>query len=756
MTFRSPTWALIMRLRRKRWFNNLMTFMLVALGPLLALATFMVLGPLDQGVSALSLRLVLLADLVYVLLLAGVVLFRVARMVSARRRQSAGSRLHLRLTGAFVMMALLPTICVAVFAVLTINIGLETWFSTRVQNVVSASREAAEAYETQTREGLGEDIIALAQYLDANRSAATIVDDGQLRRWLGQGQNQIQRGLREAFVIDGAGEIRARGERSYLFDYEKPSASAFAEADANGIVFISDFDINELHALVPLASFVDRYLYVSRDVDGKILNLLDETQETARFYQQQESERGRRLFDFALLYLGFAVLLILAATLAGLWFAERLARPVGRLAGAAQSVGRGDLDVQVPEEDTGDEISMLGTYFNRMTEQLKVQRDTLLENTRQIERRQRLFDSVLTSVTSGVVGLDAVGRVTFVNRSAERLLAWDEAHSTDPIMVAVPEFGDIFDRLRNENRETVQEEIKVVREGRLENLLVRVSTRRRADESLEGYVIAFDDVTDLVSAQRMAAWGDVARRIAHEIKNPLTPIQLSAERIKRKFSRKLDEDDADKLEEMTGVIVRQTDGLRRIVDEFSKFARMPEPERRAEDIGDLMRGAVLLQDSGQPDVRFSSDIPKGVMPAEVDAGMIGQAFTNLLKNAGEATESYRAGNAPDGYVAQIKIDGRVTDGDAVFRIMDNGIGLPEDRARLFEPYVTTRSEGTGLGLPIVKKIIEEHGGTLALEDAPAFEDGAHRGAMATIRLPLTPAAIQSDNEFEHGTMEKTA
>ncbi len=735
-----------MRLRRRRGVQNLGTLALVALGPALAFATFYVLGPLDSSASAATLQLVLLADLVYVLLLAALVLSRVARMVADRRAQSAGSRLHLRLTAAFVLMALLPTITVAVFAVLTINIGLETWFSTRVQNVVSASRAAAEAYEAQSRDGLVEDAQALGDFLNANRRATFVLDDGALRRLLGQGQAQIQRGLREAYVIDGTGEIRARGERSYLFDYERPSEAAFAAAEADGITVIPDWDNNEFRALVPLGAFVDRYLYVSRNVDGDILNLLDETQETARFYQQQETERGRRVFDFALLYLGFAVLLILAATWAGLWFAERLSRPVGRLTGAAQRVGSGDLDVQVPEEESDDEISMLGRYFNQMTRQLKGQRETLLENTRQIERRQRLFDSVLSSVTSGVVGLDADGRVTFVNRSAERLLGWQETHRTDPIMVAVPEFGAVFDKLRAQGREVVQQEIKVVREGRLEHLLVRVSTRRRQDRSLEGYVVAFDDVTDLVSAQRMAAWGDVARRIAHEIKNPLTPIQLSAERIRRKFGRKLDEDDADSLDDMTNVIVRQTDGLRRIVDEFSRFARMPEPERRPEDLGDLVRGAVLLQETGQPGVRFVTHLPKGRMPAELDASMIGQALTNLIKNAGEAIESLQEKGAPDGHAPQIRITGEILGNRAEIRICDNGIGLPEDRTRLFEPYVTTREKGTGLGLPIVKKIIEEHGGTLTLEDAPAFEDDAHRGAMARMTLPLSTTGAERELE----------
>ena len=743
---RISTLARTGRFMRRRSVSNAVTFGLVLLGPLLAVLTFFVLGPLDGTTGQqLSLRLVLLADLVYVLLLAALVLARVARMIAARRARSAGSRLHLRLTAAFAMMALLPTVTVAVFAVLTINIGLETWFSSRVQNVVGASLAAAEAYKEEQTEGLEQDARALAAFIDAGRRANFVMGDGELRQVLGQGQSQIQRGLREAYVIDGAGEIRARGERSYLFDFERPSQAAFTVAEEAGLALVEDWRNDEYRALVPLEAFVDRYLYVSRAVDGGLLMLLDETQETARFYQQQESERGRRLFDFALLYLGFAVLLILAATWAGLWFAERLSRPVGRLTGAAQRVGAGDLDVHVREEEGDDEISMLGRYFNQMTQQLKVQRETLLENTRQIERRQRLFDSVLSSVTSGVVGLDAEGRVTFVNRSAERLLGWDETRKAVHLSVAVPEFGALFERLHQDGRETGQEEVKVSRDGRLEHLLVRMSTRRRGDGSLEGYVVAFDDVTELVNTQRMAAWGDVARRIAHEIKNPLTPIKLSAERIQRKFAGRLDEAETEQIGNLTGRIVRQTEDLRRIVDEFSKFARMPEPERRPEDIADLLRGAVLLQEAGQPEVDFDCRIAPGRYDAELDATMIGQALTNLIKNAGEAIESLREKSSPEGYTPAIHVTAEVEGGWALIRIMDNGIGLPEDRARLFEPYVTTRDKGTGLGLPIVKKIIEEHGGTLTLEDAPAFEEGAHRGAMAEVRLPLAADAGRAED-----------
>jgi two-component system nitrogen regulation sensor histidine kinase NtrY len=725
------------RLRRLRGWGALG---LVLLGPVLAVLTYLVMGPLDRGSGSDMLRLVLLADMVYVLVVAGLVLQRVVRMVAARRSRSAGSRLHLRLTGVFALMALLPTISVAVFAMLSINMGLEAWFSERVGRVVDSSVAAAQAYEEEHRRDLVADAQVLARVIDATRRVTAFMGDGDIRQVLSSGQREIQRGLKEAFVIDGTGEIRARGERSYLFDYERPTPEQIVEARAEGVLVIRDWDNDEFRALLPLDAFPDRLLYVSRTVDGAILNLLDDTQETATFYKQRESERGRVLFEFGLVYFGFAVILILAAIWLGMWFAERLSRPVGRLTAAAQRVGEGDLETQVREEEGDDEIALLSRYFNQMTRQLKGQRDRLLANTRQIERRRRLFDSVLGSVSSGVVGLDAKGRVTFVNRAAERLLDWQEDQQSLALSMAVPEFGPLFDRLMQSPGGFVQEEIRVIRGRRQENLLVRMSTRHTEGGQREGFVVAFDDVTDLVSAQRMAAWGDVARRIAHEIKNPLTPISLSAERIKRKFARQLPEEEAAKLEELTDVVVRQTNDLRRIVDEFSKFARMPEPQTRTESLSKVLRDAVLLQEAGQPEVRFDLALDEGPLAARIDPAMIGQALTNLIKNAGEAIESLREKGAPEGHVPVIHIESGEEDGKAVIAISDNGIGLPEDRARLFEPYVTTRDKGTGLGLPIVKKIIEEHGGTLMLEDAEPFSPGAHAGARAVVRLPLISAS----------------
>ena len=725
----------------------------MVLGPILALATFASLGTLDRGPTDNALRFALLADLVYVLVIATLVLAQVGRIIVARRAKSAGSRLHLRLIGAFALLALIPAVTMAVFAGITVNIGLEGWFSDRVSRVVGSSLAAAEAYETEQREDLQEDATALANVLNSSRRAIVFMNDAELRQVLAQTQPQIQRGLREAYVIDGTGEIRARGERSYLFNFERPMPEQIEDASQNGLLVIQDWDNNEFRALVRLDAFVDRFLYVSRNVDGKILSLLDETQETIRFYQQLETDRGRVVLEFGLLYVGFAVILILAAIWLGLWFAERLSRPVGRLTLAAQQVGAGDLDVHVIEGDSRDEIGMLGRYFNQMTRQLKAQRDALLDNTRQIESRRRLFDSVLSSVTSGVVGLDAEGRVTFANRSAQRLLDWSAEGQSVALAVAIPEFSPLFNEMKASGAETIQGEVKVSRQRRLENLLVRMATRRREDGGLEGYVVAFDDVTDLVSAQRMAAWGDVARRIAHEIKNPLTPIQLSAERIKRKFAPMVGED-RDRLESMTDVIVRQTGDLRRIVDEFSKFARMPEPDRHAEDLTKLVRDAVLLQQTGQPDVKVKAELPDGPITLELDATMISQALTNLIKNAGEAIETLQKKGPPDDLKPEIRVTLRSDGTDCEITIADNGIGLPEDRAKLFEPYVTTRDEGTGLGLPIVKKIIEEHGGTLTLTDAPVFEGQSHYGAMAVIRLSAGPLAVDTTPEAPEDLAKK--
>lgn len=738
--FRSKTWITLSRWRRSRRIKTAGSVALIVLGPLLAALTFLALGPFALSAGSDALRLVLLADMVYVLVVAAMVASRVAQMVSDRRRNSAGSKLHLRLTGVFGLVALVPTILVAVFAVLTVNIGLEGWFSQRVRDVVGSSLAAASAYETDQAAALRQDGRAFAASLNQARRATPLLADTQARDVINQILPQIQRGLSEVYLIDGAGVIRARGPQSYLFGYEMPQMDDLEKAQTGEIVIIQDWPQNELRALIYLNAFADRYLFVTRIVDGKILKLLDEAQENVRLYKQLEEDRGRVLFNFGLIYMGFAVILVLAAVWMGMWFAERLSRPVGRLAQAAERVGTGDLDVQVEEEAGDDEIATFGRVFNQMTRQLKGQRNDLQATNRETEERRRLFDSVLSSVTAGVIGLNEDGEIDFANPAALFLLDLPTDQHGTSLALAVTEFGPMLARLQGGGGSAVQEEVRLTRRGKLESLLVRMSKRRSRSGGLEGFVVAFDDVTELVSAQRMAAWGDVARRIAHEIKNPLTPIQLSAERIKRKFLPQVK--DGDDLIQLTDVIVRQTNDLRRIVDEFSRFARMPEPDRRTQDICALLRAAVLLQENGQPTVRFTKVIPSDPTLLDIDGTMIGQALTNLMKNAGEAIGEYKE-KTDINHLGQIKVALTFTPDRVQITISDNGAGLPEDRTRLFEPYMTTRAKGTGLGLPIVKKIIEEHGGTLLLIDAEPFAPHAHAGATALIQLPLPSARLDT-------------
>ena len=714
-------------------FQSAINISLILLGPLLAVATYLFLGPFNVAGQSVWLRFFLLLDLVYVLLIISIVLVRILYVLSQRRSRLAGSKLHFRLAGVFTTMSLLPTITVAVFATVSINLGLEAWFSERVQSVVGTSLSAARAYADEQENALVEDLRALAEDLQNFKKNKFFIEDDELRNELASRQLELQRGLKEAFILNGLGNIELRGERSYLFDFEKPDELQIKRS-VEDIVLINDFNNNELRALTYLNGFGDRYLYVTREVDGTLFNLLDETQKTAVLYQQMESDRTAYLLNFAVLYFALALLLIVSSVLFALWFAERLSKPIGRLAAAAKRVGAGELTTQVIEDEGDDEIAQLGRYFNQMTKQLKHQRDTLVDNTEQIEERRRLFDSVLSSVTSGVIVLDPEGKVNFTNNSANILLNNNKNEETQNQLSDIfPELNSLFQNLKKSGSDNLQSEIKLVRSGRIENFLVRMAPMNE-DENLKGYVVAFDDITSLVSAQRSAAWGDVARRIAHEIKNPLTPIQLSAERIRKKFSPLLMEN-SDGLRDMVDVITRQTDDIRRIVDEFSKFARMPELRRKNENLSALVEATVSLQQAGQPNVLINLSQPKLPIVTSIDATLINQALTNILKNAGESIESRMQNPSNSNHDGVIEVSLKNKSDSVVLNITDNGVGLPQDRSRLFEPYVTTREKGTGLGLAIVKKIIEEHGGILKLEDSAPFENTGLIGALISIELP---------------------
>ena len=730
--------------RNRRKFLIISAWSLILLGPILTgLTVYILQGEFGSNLSNV-LRFILLIDGIYLLVVIAIVGYSVMRMFAARRAKSAGSRLHMRLSRVFAIVALIPTVLVAVFAVVTLSIGVEGWFSKNVQNVVSSSLSAAKAYKNEQSNDLKVDLKFMAIRLNEYKDTNSFVSDSDLRLQLISYQNLIQRGLKEAYIIDENANLRSRGELSYLFGYEEPNQEAMDSAKTGDLFIIEDWPNNEFRGLIKLESFADKYLYISRVVDGNILNLLDKTMESAITYNTMEAQREKILWSYGLLYFGFATFVILSSILLGMLFAERLSRPVGRLAGAAQRLGAGDFDVQVIEEKGDDEIAMLSRVFNHMTKQVKRQRDDLITANDYTERRRRLFDSVLSGVTAGVIGLSSDGNVGFINLAAEKLLNLNaENHEGKSIKLAVPEFVDLFLLIQKNENKTQQQEIKLTRAGATEILLVRVSARISEDLLVEGYVITFDDVTDLVSAQRLAAWGDVARRIAHEIKNPLTPIQLSAERLKRKYSPMVGAEE-DNLSQYCDVIIRQTNDLRRIVDEFSKFARMPEPIKRSVNITKLLKDVILLFEISSAAIKTNLKNSHGDINVNVDETMINQAFTNLIKNAGEAIESKAKLNSTNKFDPEIRIFIKKNVNNLEIIIEDNGIGLPtQERSRLFEPYVTNRENGTGLGLSIVKKIIEEHNGSLELLDASPFSNNEDFGAKMRI---IFPKEIIIDNE----------
>ena len=722
--------------RNRRKFLTILAWSLILLGPILTGLTVSILqGEFGSKLSNI-LRLILLADGIYLLVVISIVGYAVMRMFAARRAKSAGSRLHMRLSRVFAIVALIPTVLVAVFAVVTLSIGVEGWFSKNVQNVVKSSLSAAEAYKNEQRDDLKIDLSFMSVRLNEYKKSNSFVSDSDLRVQLISIQKLIQRGLKEAYIIDRNANLRSRGELSYLFGYEEPSDEIMKSAELGDLIIIEDWPNNEFRSLIRLESFEDKYLYISRTVDGKILNLLDKTMESAITYNTMESQREKILWSYGLLYLGFATFVILSSILLGMLFAERLSRPVGRLAGAAQRLGAGDFDVKVIEEKGDDEIAMLSRVFNHMTKQVKRQRDDLITANEYTERRRRLFDSVLSGVTAGVIGLSSDGNIGFINLAAQKLLNLNsDNHEGTSIQIAVPEFIDLFRLIQKNDNKTQQQEIKLTRAGAIEILLVRISARISENELVEGYVITFDDVTNLVSAQRLAAWGDVARRIAHEIKNPLTPIQLSAERLKRKYSPIVGTEDSN-LSQYCDVIIRQTNDLRRIVDEFSKFARMPEPIKRPTNVTKLLKDVILLFQVSSPKISIVFNNLYDDFNVSIDETMINQAFTNLIKNAGEAIES-KLNSQPDlKFDPEIRITIDQIMNDLEITIEDNGIGLPnQGRSRLFEPYVTNRENGTGLGLSIVKKIIEEHNGSLELLDASPFSKTDSFGAKMRIVFP---------------------
>ena len=558
--------------------NKLLTLVFVLLGPVLAIITFISADLFEKTTSTILLRNLLLLDLIYVLIIAGLVAVRITKLILSRRSRTSGSRLHTRLTKVFTLIALLPTIIVAIFATISINFGLEGWFSSNVQKVVENSMMAAKAYENEQKQYLVNDLNYLANVLNSEISKNRLIEEGYVRNVLSKYQpNSIS----ESFIIDFTGDIRLRGERSYLFDFEKISNADIDKAISGQIVIIKDWPTNEFRAIKKLSEYNNRLLYVSRIVDGNILQLLDETQDTVLLYQQIENERYGLLFKFGLLYIAFSLVMILIAVWMALWFAEKLSKPVGRLAEAAKKVGSGDFDIKVMEENTKDEIAFLSKVFNRMTNRLKNQRNKLLENNKTVEHQREFLEAIVSGVSGGIISINKEDKIEIINNAAKLILKLKNNKNfvDQKISKVIKEFNPIIKKIKKLDLDFMSEELIINKNKRSLHILLRISKRYIDSKVYKGFILTFDDITDLIYAQRNAAWVDVARRIAHEIKNPLTPIKLSAEQLKKKVFSKSNISEFNIIE-YSNMIIRQTEVLQRIVDEFSEFARMPEPRKK--------------------------------------------------------------------------------------------------------------------------------------------------------------------------------
>lgn len=712
-----------------------------------ALVTFLVL----TGLTPISpthnvVVTVLLANAVIVLALTAVVAWEVINVVRAQRKGRAGARLHGRIVLLFGIVATVPAILVAVIASITLDRGLDRWFSQRTRAIIGNAITVAETYVREHGLGIRQDLVAMAS--DLTRIKEIYDNDRPRFRQILTAQAQI-RGVPSAILIRGDLSIIERAEINLGREFLIPQNIIVKEATAqNPIVYVPP-SADYVAAIIPLAGYEDAYLYIARPIDPRVIQYLRQTEANLLEYRGLEQRRFGVQIAFALMYAVIALILLLSSVWIGLNFANRLVAPIRRLITAADLVASGNLYVQVPVRSSEGDLANLGESFNKMTSELRTQNSDLVRARDQIDERRRFSEAVLAGVGAGVIGLNSSGIITILNRSAERLLGVSESGMIGKDAVAVfPEFSALIrDAFADNHR--VNGTVTSSRGGRERTYNVRVTTEQ-ADETEHGYVITLDDITELVTAQRTSAWADIARRIAHEIKNPLTPIQLSAERLKRKYGKTLIQD-REVFEQCTETIIRQVGDIGRMVDEFSSFARMPKPVVESQDLAETLRQAVFLQRVGHQNIKFDVELPQGAMTARFDRRLISQALTNILKNAAEAIEALPQDAREQGRIlVRTERQGETIAID----VIDNGPGLPkENRERLLEPYVTTREKGTGLGLAIVGKIFEEHGGRIELKDAPADFAG---GRGAWIRLTLAANGIQTAQAADHVNKEGAA
>jgi len=700
----------------------------VGVALLSATATFLVLAGLTPIAPVHEVVVdLLLGNVVTGLLLLGIIGREVWKVVQARRRGRAGSRLHVQIVGLFAVIAAVPTVLVSVVASTTLDRGLDRFFSTRTRAMIEQSMIVANAYVSEHAEAIRGDLLAMAY--DLGRVKSIFDSDRDQFQKIVSAQ-AAGRNLSAAILLKSDGSTVDKGGVTVDKKVVLPTPDLLAEVNETEPRVALIPEDNHLAAVVKLRGYDDMYLYGARLLDPRVVAQLRATQESVGEFANLEARRLGIQIAFGLMFAIIALIVLLSSAWLGLDFANRLVAPIRRLIGAANVVSTGNLDIQVPVRRSEGDLARLGETFNKMTQELRTQHEDIVRARDLIDSRRRFTEAVLSGASAGVIGVNADGRISILNRSAERLMGRSEAEVLGlPLAQVAPELAEIFEAARSGNQRLVQRQLAVTRDGQERNYSVRV-TSEQATEAEHGYVITIDDITELVLAQRSSAWADIARRIAHEIKNPLTPIQLSAERLRRKYGKTIS-DDPLVFEQCTETIVRQVDDIKRMVDEFSRFARMPKAVLADEDVADTVRQVVFLLRVAHPDIDFDVELETEAMLARFDRRLISQALTNIIKNATEAIGAVPPAEPGRGRITvRAHRDGK----DVVIDVIDNGIGLPkENRARLLEPYVTTREKGTGLGLAIVGRILEEHGGRLELRDASEKIAGA-RGAWMQLRF----------------------
>ncbi|MGY4624537.1 two-component system nitrogen regulation sensor histidine kinase NtrY [Bradyrhizobium sp. USDA 4486] len=723
----------------RRWLAPLA----VAMALLSALLTFLVLTGLTQiEPTPEVVRSFYLINAATILLLVGIIVRELWQLILARRRGRAAARLHVQIVSLFSIVAVLPAVLVAVVANVTIERGLDRLFSGPTKEVIQNSLTIARAYMQDHAQLIRGDILGMANDI-AHARPLYDQDRRSFRELLTASAGS--RNLPGAMIIDKNTNILESADTGMRLAYSPPAPDFLSNVNESEPEIAVLPDASFVAAVIRLRAFNDTFLYVARPLDPNVVAQLKQTEVSVAEYAQIESRRLGIQVAFALMFAVIALTILMASVLIGLNFANSLVSPIRRLMNAAHTVSTGDLHVQVPVHQSEGDLAQLGETFNKMTQELRSQRDELVSASDLIDSRRRFIEAVLSSASAGIIGVDTSGSVGILNRSAEKLIGHSEAETLGhPLSDVLPELEEMMKTAREGTQRLVQGQITITRDGTERNLSVRVSAEK--NQPHDSYIITLDDITELVSAQRTSAWGDVARRIAHEIKNPLTPIQLSAERIRRKFGKTITEDkDKQIFDQCTDTIVRQVDDIRRMVDEFSRFARMPKPVMEGEDVADTVRQAVFLMKVAHPELDIEAEFKEDPLRAQFDRRLISQAVTNIIKNATEAIEQVPPEElGKDGGKGRIDVVVSREGADVLIDVIDNGIGLPKvARSRLLEPYVTTRAKGTGLGLAIVGRVLEDHGGRIELKDASDFREG-QRGAWMRLRFAISGQPAKSE------------